>query len=162
MDKMRPRANQATRTRAGRGRTADDGTGRTLTSLTARPRRVNGRRPSRQVVRLPISRENPLPTACAPIRTIPTVRRQNIKTMPAIAASAEATGIRVSGPMYIAFLLPQGEFAAKLQGPCRTTEFDRAYGQHPGRLAEAWRTRLKRWRHQDLGNCHASGLVRSI
>ena len=46
-------------------------------------------------------RERPRPTLLAPRRTIITVRRQNMRTIPAIAASAEATGIKVSGPMYI-------------------------------------------------------------
>lgn len=54
---------------------------------------------------MPVMRERLRPTALAPMRTIITVRRQNMSTTPAIAASAEAMGIKVSGPMYIFELL---------------------------------------------------------
>jgi hypothetical protein len=59
-------------------------------------------------------------TALAPMRTIITVRRQNMSTIPAIAASAEATGIKVSGPMYIFELLAvEGGRAQRWRHPRR-------------------------------------------
>jgi hypothetical protein len=50
-------------------------------------------------------RENVRDTHWKVTRVTPTTRRQNISRTPPIAASADAIGMIVSGPMYIAKLL---------------------------------------------------------